>query len=95
MSKVAHITDTGPVPYDCANSTWKLWSHAGYFCCEKDQAGFWITKKINWAYTSYGCEKESLVRRNASLSIANLQTPPSMFPFFYRLLHFCHGTDSP
>lgn len=100
----AHITDTGPVPYDCANSTWNLWSHAGYFCCEKDQAGFWISDKDNWAYTSYGCEKESLVRRNASLSIANLQTSPSMlcslsfrllFSFsFLCLVHVCHGTKS-
>ena len=85
----AHITDTGPVPYNCANSTWNLWSHAGYFCCEKDQAGFWISDKDNWAYTSYGCEKESLVRRNASLSIANLQTSPSMLcSLYFRLIFF-------
>lgn len=78
----AHITDTGPVPYDCANSTWNLWSHSGYFCCEEDQAGFWISDENNWAYKSYGCEKESLVRKNSSLTIANLQSSSTSSKFF-------------
>lgn len=73
----AHITDSGPVPYNCANSTWALWSHAGYFCCEKDQTGFWVSDEDNWAYMSYGCATDSLVRRNSSLTIADLQSSPS------------------
>ena len=64
----------------CANSTWTLWSHEGYFCCdsENDLRGYYY-----YSDDSVGCATNSWITdaNNDVRRAGSYPNPPGMLSF--------------